>query len=193
MTQRICSIEGCEKPHKARGWCMTHWSRWSKTGDPGPAERLVATADMTPLERLTRIGWTVTATGCWEWNGARHRQGYGHIQIDGVVLLAHRVSLEAHTGPIPEGLIACHLCDNPPCINPDHLYAGTYSENSIDRHARGPKNQPRGDAHWHVTIPESERVKLRERYALGGVTHRALAAEYGVHRVTIGRILRAGR
>jgi hypothetical protein len=85
--------------------------------------------------------YEVTSSGCWEWIGSRDKDGYGRIRgsSHGKVWVkrAHRCSYEEHVGPIPEGLDVCHHCDNPPCINPDHLYAGTKSENMQDMVQRG--------------------------------------------------------
>lgn len=71
--------------------------------------------------------------GCWVWKGSRSSYGYGQFNIGDVCHLAHRVSCEIHFGPIPPGLQALHKCDNPPCVNPAHLYIGTALDNALDR------------------------------------------------------------
>jgi len=79
---------------------------------------------------------------CWEWSGSCDKAGYGRITLDGKSLLTHRVSWEIHNGmKIPDGAFICHHCDNPSCVKPEHLYAGSHTDNMRDRliRGRGPK------------------------------------------------------
>lgn len=72
------------------------------------------------------------ATDCWHYCGVRNQFGYGRLSVDGRTQVAHRLSYEVFVGPIPPGLLVLHRCDNPSCINPDHLWLGTYRDNSVD-------------------------------------------------------------
>lgn len=127
--------------------------------------------------------------GCWEWLGAKYWTGYGRIVADKVHYSAHRASYMLYVGEIPDGMVVCHKCDNPSCVNPEHLFLGTKADNSSDmvrkvRSARGEKN-----AKAKLTEDQAREVlNLRKM----GATLDALAKRFGVTKAAI-RFLVTGR
>lgn len=128
--------------------------------------------------------------GCWLWTGCEDGKGYGVIgrggrggKQDG----AHRVSWELANGPIPPGLIVCHRCDVPMCVNPAHLFLGTHADNGADRDAKG--------RHRYALPPRETITKLSEgdvlaiRAAAATTSYADLAARYGVCRSNISMIV----
>jgi hypothetical protein len=83
---------------------------------------------------------------CWEWKRGRRKSGYGKLWYNGKTTLAHRVAWLKTYGPIPEGLCVLHKCDNPPCVNPSHLFLGTNKDNSRDKENKGRGNTAPGTA-----------------------------------------------
>jgi hypothetical protein len=130
-----------------------------------------------------------TPSGCWEWGGARHLQGYGFIKRkDGAQLRAHRVSYEIHYGPIPDGFDVCHRCDNPPCVNPEHLFLGTDLDNMQDMIAKGRKVSSPGVRNGQAKLTEEDVLSIR---AARG-RQEAIAALYDVSQTLVSSI-KSGR
>ena len=142
-------------------------------------------------EKLRKFGWTVTSTGCWEWNGGRliHRGGYGQVKYAGEVMKAHRLAYETWVGPLDPGHFVCHTCDNPPCINPDHLFAGTPADNNWDkvRKGRARGGSMPGELHPSHVLTEAAVVEIRRRLQ-AGEKGAHVAREYGVTPAAISRI-----
>lgn len=143
---KTCSIDGCEKPSKARGWCDAHWQRWRKYGDPlGRGER---TRYASPEEAfLARTEPIVGDPGCLIWTGATDSKGYGSLGVNGRIVLAHRYAWERENGPIPAGMVLDHTCWNRACVNTDHLRLATRQQNSANlsgAHGGRKHDLPRG-------------------------------------------------
>lgn len=100
---------------------------------------------------------------CWIWD-TQQKHGYGQLRAFGKLYRAHRFSYELHFGPIPEGLFVCHKCDNPPCVNPDHLFLGTAKDNIQDMIAKGRRPDISGDKNGMRKHPEKVVVKRGDEH-----------------------------
>lgn len=85
--------------------------------------------------------YDIDGNGCWIWNGALRKDGYGILKINGRCDGAHRYSYEISKGEIPTGLFVCHKCDVPSCVNPEHLFIGTQEDNMKDSVSKGRKSR----------------------------------------------------
>lgn len=115
--------------------------------------------------------------GCWLWTGATTPRGYGKIFVEGALQYAHRYSYELATGEKPGGLVVCHRCDTPGCVNPAHLFVGSHADNSADMARKG---RVRSGARHHSTKLTDAQVADIRRRAEAGELQKDLAAEFGV-------------
>lgn len=107
--------------------------------------------------------------------------------MDGSRYLAHRFSYSIVHGEIPDGFDVCHKCDNPPCVNPKHLFLGTHKQNMADAVAK--KRQARGSKAGLAKLTEKKVSKIKALYSSGGYSHRSLGRKFGVDGSQITRLL----
>ena len=130
---RTCTISDCGKPVHGRGWCLKHYRRWTRHGDPTRERQAAEDRFWSKADR---------SSDCWLWTAGRFPQGYGQFKLDGRPQAAHRVAYELVVGPIPEGLELDHTCHNGDescqggdgcrhrrCVNPAHLEPVLHVEN----------------------------------------------------------------
>lgn len=142
-----------------------------------------------PVKRLEKNTVKIDS-GCWEWQGAKTKFGYGQMVVDGKVEIIPRFTYRMFVGPIPEGMYVCHKCDNPSCWNPDHLYLGTAQDNARDRVERG-RNAPKsGTFNGRSILVDTDVVEIRSRYKKGGISMSELARQHGVSFGTISRVVK---
>ena len=136
----------------------------------------------TAADRFMRYV-TTSNEGCWEWQGGRHPKGHGKFLGDGGKrTYAHRFSYSLWVGPIPSGMNVLHRCDNPPCVNPAHLFLGSTADNNADMRAKG--RQERGPTHHDAKEPTEVVLRAREM-AAGGVNRADIARQLGVSYWTV--------
>lgn len=157
---------------------------------------------------------------CWEWKGYFHAWGYGRFYYDHSMHYAHRVSYAIANNDDIDGLFVRHTCDNPPCVNPNHLLKGTAADNTHDMLERGrascgekhstilkrvaargeshksalyPESLPRGDNHKNSKITEKQLVTLVEMGKTGNYSQRELGEIFNLSQTHVGAILRGKR
>lgn len=128
-------------------------------------------------------------SGCWEWQAALNREGYGEYAINRKTFRAHRVSFMIHKGDIPEGLYVCHTCDNTVCVNPEHLFLGTQADNMRDRNKKGRANMPQGEKMWCAKLTDENIKEIRKLAKTTRFTQEMLAKEFGVSGRSISGII----
>jgi hypothetical protein len=146
------------------------------------------TRQMPLADRIALRSRVDQATGCWVWVGPLHEGGRGRLKVNGRNVIAARASFEVSRGPIPDGMLVCHRCDNPACVNPSHLFLGSHQDNMADMKAkqrahrhlgarRGQKN-PNAKLSQHDVAAIQKRLRVGEPIA-------SVAADYPVSSHTI--------
>ncbi len=134
---------------------------WAKVNKDGPVP-----------EHMPHLGQ------CWVWTAYLNKWGYGRIYAgypSTRMILSHNASWILHHGPIPEGKIICHHCDNPACVHPKHIWPGTHAENSHDRDDKGRQVAPKGEAQGQSKLTAQQVLEIRRLYSAGGVSQLKLA------------------
>ncbi len=139
---------------------------------------------------------------CWPWNRSLTLSGYGRLKSQGYTWRAHRLSYELFKGPIPEGMLVMHACDNPECVNPSHLSVGTHADNNADKAKKGravsgekhhsrtnPECLLRGEKHGRTSLTREDVIEMR-CLAREGVADKALAELYGISASQAWRIVK---
>ena len=120
--------------------------------------------------------------GCWLWTGAKSPLGYGKFYLPDGTTQAHRFSWTLVNGPVPHGMYICHHCDNPPCVNPNHLFIGDHYDNMADMSIKG--RSQHGEKQWNSKLSASDVIEIFKSTDL----QRTVAERYGITQGTVSSI-----
>lgn len=181
MTERKCTIEDCNGKHLARGYCQKHYQLLRKCGDL-PSKSL-----QDRFEEKVEIR---EGNSCHWWVAVHTKKGYGLFGVDGIMRQSHRVAYELYKEPIPKGLHVMHKCDNPSCVNPDHLEVGTHQDNMADMVNKG--RTCKGEGKANSKLKEGDVIKIRAKASSGNKLV-DIAKVYGMSPSTISRVVSGKR
>lgn len=181
---RLCAVAGCGEPVLARDWCSVHYQRWRTTGDPTETCRM----GPEPIPLLERYTVDPT-TGCWIFDGTHGREVHGSVRYRGRLVKASRLAMHLWRDfDLDDSRLILHSCDNPPCINPDHLRPGSYADNAADMVSRG-RHCKTGQVK-RLTWQDVCDIRARSER---GESQSSLAAAFGITPAYAGNIVRHER
>jgi len=148
-----------------------------------------------PIKRFwSRVDKSAGPDGCWFWTASRGHGGYGAVWWNGCMTSAHRVAYRVAVGEIPSGMCVLHKCDNPLCVNPEHLFFGTQQDNLSDmtskgRQAVGASVVTRRGEECNFSKLTAPQVQEIRRLDSSGVSSADISSKFGISRKYIWRIV----
>lgn len=160
---KLCSIDECKNPSYVLGLCNMHYIRNYRNKPINEKSWY----QLSPKERLNKFIKIDDEKKCWLWVGGKNRKGYGSIHFNGKNRIAHRMSYELYVGEIPCGVLVCHHCDTPSCVNPEHLFLGTDLDNSNDKFSKGRHKSSPGQSNGNSKLTNDEVRCIKKRLKVG--------------------------
>lgn len=186
MSTRICSVEGCSRPHSCKGLCKPHYQRWQAKGTCEP-ERPLRNPQGTALSFLRNIVLPFDGGECLPWPYTLNKNGHGIVKVAGKNQLVSRIVCAELYGPPPsEDHEAAHSCGKGhlACVNGGHLRWATHAENEADKIRHGTSN--RGERHGMAKLSAVEVLAIREM----AVPSRQIAKAFGISQTMVSKIKR---
>ena len=144
---------------------------------------------VSKLEDSFGSKYKIGLNGCWNWLPYKNKKGYGHAFFKGRKCLAHRVSYEIHIGSIEKGNVVMHYCDNPSCVNPDHLTQGSHQDNVNDRETKGRSAKSKNGEENIFAVLNGFQVRvIKKLLANSGLSQKDIADPFGIHKSTVSLI-----
>lgn len=172
---RVCKVEGCDKKYRSNGFCNKHNQQHKRTGSPFKTVKTVVQKIPALTEKII-----ICDNGCWLFTGPWDNDGYGRLHINGERHLATRLMMSIVLGFEITDEFVLHKCDNPPCVNPAHLFLGTAKDNAIDMMIKGRSKSN--------VLEDFEVIEIRDMHKYG-YTGKALAEMFNVDKSTISLIV----
>lgn len=177
---RICTVNGCNKKHSSLGLCSTHERQFRRYGRTHRITKCFSSLEEAFLSQVI-----INENRCWDWNGSKTTFGYGVVCAKGRRVDAHRFSYEYYNNLIRDGLQVLHICDNPICTNPNHLFLGTQKDNAHDciNKKRFKKinnlSKAKGEKVASSKLTEKDVIKIKEMI-YRGVSNKEIAQKFNV-------------
>lgn len=170
--RRNCKIDGCDGVRKGHGLCHKHYMAVRRSG-----------GEYDPISHLERFEECFERSeGCWEWQRSTFGGGYGRFMVDRCLMPASKAAYLFYKGDVPDGMYVCHKCDNPKCVNPDHLFLGTPAENSKDMVEKD--RQAKGENNGNSRLTETQVIQIRQ-LRRDGLSSRKIGTMFDVSTTTV--------
>lgn len=146
---------------------------------------------MNQKDKVLNRFWSkvIKTKACWEWQAGKCSYGYGRFKLEGRYVGAHRYSYVIHYGELPKGLLVMHSCDNPSCVNPNHLSLGTNKDNMDDKVNKGRQSRLLGSLNGRSKFTENQILEMRDKYVPYKYSVKRLAQDYNISEVVMYRII----
>lgn len=193
VMSKECIAEDCNNKAITRGCCDKHYRRLMKFGDVNNCGSHKVSTKSTAIERFHDKYEIDIKTGCWNWIAGTRPNSKGdlysrHFNEKGRSEGGHRFSYRRLVGEIPKGMFVCHRCDNPLCVNPNHLFLGTHKDNMEDMTRKNRQYKGNGEMANSSKLTNKQAMEIRKLYP--SLSQSKIADMFCISQASVGRIVR---